>query len=100
MENLLKFTKNINNLKGNKNMLKSFVISLAKKYVISSLNDLLEKNKSNVEKICVKISYWIEKLSLIIELLKKINERCSAGNIDNEEVDQTVNEIEKLIQEF
>ena len=81
-------------------MIKSFVISLAKKYVISSVNDLLEKNKSNVEKICVKISYWIEKLSLIIELLKKISNRCLDGNLDNDEVDQTVYEIETIIKEF
>ena len=81
-------------------MLKSFGISLAKKYIISSLNDLLDKNKSNVKKICEKINYWIEKLSFIIELLKKINARCSDGNLDNEEVDKTVEEIEKIIKEF
>ena len=81
-------------------MLKSLVISLAKKYIISSLNDLLEKNKENVGKICVKISYWIEKLSLIVELLKKINERCSDGNLNDTEVDQTVNEIEQIIKGF
>ena len=81
-------------------MIKSLVISLAKKYIISSLNELLDKNKKNVEKICVKISYWIEKLSLIIELLKKINERCSDGNLDNEEVDKTVNEIEQIVKDF
>ena len=81
-------------------MLKSFVISLAKKYVISSLNDLLDKNKENVGYICEKINYWTTKLSLIIELLKKINSRCSDGNLDNEEVDKTVDEIETLIKEF
>lgn len=81
-------------------MIKSLVISLAKKYIISSLNDLLEKNKSNVEKICVKISYLIEKLSLLIELFKKINSRCSDGKLDDKEVDQTVDEIEKIIKEF
>lgn len=81
-------------------MIKSLVISLAKKYIISAINDLLEKNKSNVEKICAKISYWIEKLSLIIELLKKINARCSDGNLNDKEVDQTVDEIEKIIKEF
>ena len=81
-------------------MIKSLVISLAKKYVISTINELLEKNKSNVEKICAKISYWIEKLSLIIELLKKINTRCSDGKLEDEEVDQTVNDLEKIIKEF
>ena len=81
-------------------MIKSLIISLAKKYIISSLNDLLEKNKSNVGKICEKISYWTTKLTLIIELLKKISNRCSDGNLNDEEVDQTVNEIEQIIKEF
>ena len=81
-------------------MIKSLVISLAKKYIISSLNDLLEKNKSNVEKICAKISYWTTKLTIIIELLKKINARCSDGNLNDQEVDQTVEEIEKIVKKF
>lgn len=81
-------------------MIKSLVISLAKKYIISSLNDLLEKNKENVGYICEKINYWTTKLSLIIELLKRISSRCSDGNLDDKEVDQTVDEIEKIIKEF
>ena len=81
-------------------MIKSFVISLAKKYVISAINELLEKNKSNVGYICEKINYWTTKLTLIIELLKKISNRCSDGKLDDEEVDKTVDEIEQIIQEF
>ena len=81
-------------------MLKSFVISLAKKYIISSFNDLLDKNKENVGYICGKINYWTTKLTLIIELLKKINARCSDGNLNDDEVDKTVDEIETLVKEF
>ena len=81
-------------------MIKSLVISLAKKYIISSLNDLLEKNKSNVGYICEKINYWTTKLTIIIELLKKINARCSDGKIEDDEVDKTVEEIEQIIKEF
>ena len=81
-------------------MIKSLVISLAKKYIISAINDLLEKNKENVGYICEKINYWITKLTLIIELFKKISSRCSDGNLDDKEVDQTVEEIEQIIKEF
>ena len=81
-------------------MIKSLVISLAKKYIISAINDLLEKNKENVGYICEKINYWTTKLTLIIELLKRISSRCSDGNLDDTEVDQTVEEIEKIIKEF
>ena len=81
-------------------MIKSLVISRTKKYIISAINDLLEKNKENVGYICEKINYWTTKLSLIIELLKRISSRCSDGNLDDDEVDKTVDEIEKIIKEF
>ena len=81
-------------------MLQSLVIRLAKKYVISAINEILDKNKENVGKICEKISYWTTKLTIIIELLKKISARCSDGKLDDEEVKQTVVELEKIIQEF
>ena len=81
-------------------MIKSLVISLAKKYIISAINDLLDKNKENVGYICEKINYWTTKLTIIIELLKKINARCSDGKLEDNEVDQTVEEIEQIIKEF
>ena len=81
-------------------MIKSLVISLAKKYIISAINDLLEKNKENVGYICEKINYWTTKLTIIIELLKRISSRCSDGKLEDDEVDKTVNEIETIIKNF
>lgn len=81
-------------------MLQSLVISLAKKYVISAINDVLDKNKENVGKICEKINYWTTKLTIMIELLKKISSRCSDGKIDDDEVQQTVVELENIIKDF
>ena len=81
-------------------MLQSFVISLAKKYVISAINDILDKNKENVGKICEKINYWTTKLTIMIELLKKISSRCSDGKIEDDEVQQTVVELENIIKDF
>ena len=81
-------------------MLQSLVISLAKKYVISAINDILDKNKENVGKICEKINYWTTKLTIIIELLKKISSRCSDGKLEDDEVQQTVVELENIIKDF
>ena len=81
-------------------MLQSLVISLAKKYVISAINDILEKNKENVGKICGKINYWTTKLTIMVELLKKISSRCSDGKLEDEEVQQTVVELENIIKDF
>ena len=81
-------------------MLQSLVIRLAKKYVISAINDILEKNKENVGKICEKINYWTTKLTIMVELLKKISSRCSDGKLEDEEVDKTVVELENIIKDF
>lgn len=81
-------------------MLQSLVISLAKKYVISAINDVLDKNKENVGKICEKINYWTTKLTIMIELLKKISSRCSDGKLEDDEVKQTVVELENIIKDF
>ena len=81
-------------------MLQSFVISLAKKYVISAINDILDKNKENVGKICEKINYWTTKLTIMIELLKKISSRCSDDKLEDAEVQQTVVELENIIKDF
>ena len=81
-------------------MLQSFVISLAKKYVISAINDILDKNKENVGKICEKINYWTTKLTIMIELLKKISARCSDVKLGDAEVQQTVVEVENIIEDF
>ena len=81
-------------------MLQSLVIRLAKKYVISAINDILEKNKENVGKICEKINYWTTKLTIMIELLKKISARCSDGKLEDKEVYQTVVELENIIKDF
>ena len=81
-------------------MLQSLVISLAKKYVISAINDILDKNKENVGKICEKINYWTTKLTIMIESLKKISSRCSDGKVDGAEVQQTVVELENIIKDF
>lgn len=43
-------------------MIRSLVISLGKKYLVSALNDLLEKYRDNVSYIVEIISLWIKRL--------------------------------------
>lgn len=78
----------------------SIIKWLAKKYVISALNDLLGKYKCDVANVTSTITLWIDRLQLIIDQLKTINLRVSDGQIDNKEVDDSVKEIEELIKKF
>ena len=76
------------------------IIWLAKKYIISALNDLLEKYKDNVNVISDAIQLWITRLLVVIEELKKILARVSDGKIETDEVKDSVKEIESIIKNW
>ena len=80
--------------------MKTFVLWLAKKYVISAVNDTLVKYKDNVIKITSKITLWTERLEKIILQLKKINARVADGKITKEEIEESMSELDVLVQEF
>ena len=76
------------------------IIWLAKKYIISALNDLLEKYKDNVTVISDALQLWITRLLVVIEELKKILARVSDGKIENDQVKESVKEIETVIKNW
>lgn len=80
--------------------MKTLIIYFAKKYVVSALNDVLEKYKDNVGVICEIISTWIRRLQCIIEELKMILARVSDGKIEDDEIRDSVKEIETLVKEW
>ena len=80
--------------------MKTFVLWLAKKYVISAVNDTLVKYKDNVLKITNKITLWTERLEKIILQLKKINARVADCQITKEEIEESVSELDVLVKEF
>ena len=80
--------------------MKSFIIYLGKKYIISAINDTLEKYKDNVSEISSKIELWIKRLQIIIEELKNILSRVSDGKIEDKEIKDSITEIEKIIKEW
>ena len=80
--------------------MKTFVLWLAKKYVVSAVNDTLVKYKDNVLKITSKITLWTERLEKIILQLKKINARVADGKITKEEIEESMSELDVLVKEF
>lgn len=81
-------------------MLKSIVIKLGKKYVVSAVNELLKEHKDDVSKISSTINVWIDRLQKIVGQLKMINVRVADGVIEDKEIDDSIKEIEQLIKEF
>lgn len=75
-------------------------VSLAKRYAIGAINDLLERNRRDVAKISETISIWTGRLERVLACLKRINERVSDGRLESGEVDESLREIEALIKGF
>ena len=75
-------------------------VSLAKRYAIGAINDLLERNRGNVAKISETIALWSGRLERVLACLKRINERVADGRLESGEVDDSLKEIEALIKEF
>lgn len=80
--------------------MKSFIIYLGKKYIISAINDTLEKYKYNVSEISGTLELWIKRLQIIIEEFKNIISRISDGKIEDNEIKESVKEISDIIQNW
>lgn len=75
-------------------------VSLAKRYAIGAINDLLERNRGDVAKISETISIWTGRLEKVLACLKRINERVADGKLESGEVDESLKEIEALVKGF
>lgn len=81
-------------------MIKNLVLSLSKKYIITAINDLLERYSDDVSKVSEIIEQWISRLTVIIDELRCILSRVSDGKIESDEVDESVDEISRIIKEW
>lgn len=81
-------------------MLKSLVISLAKKYIADSINELLQRNKDNMRLVCDTIALWTIRLEKILAALKHIIERASDAKLEDDEIKDSIVEIETIIKEW
>lgn len=80
--------------------MKTLIIYFAKKYLVKELNDILKQHEDDVAKVTATIDKWINRLQKIIKQLKALNNRVLDCNIDDDEVKDTIAEVEQLIKEF
>lgn len=81
-------------------MLKSLIIKLAKKYIVDSINELLQRNKDNMRIVCDIIAIWIIRLEKILAALKHINERAADAKLEDGEIKDSIAEIESVVKEW
>lgn len=73
---------------------------LIKKIICGKMNNLLEKNKGNMEKIRSTLLVWISRIEKILGCLKSLLAKLEDNKIDSDEVKQTTDEIKKLVGEW
>ena len=71
-----------------------------KKVVCGKVNDLLDEYKDNVSKVKDTLQKWISRIDKILFALRSLLSKLEDNQIDNDEIDQTVAEIEKVIAEW
>lgn len=81
-------------------MFKSLIVSIAKKYILGSLNDFLYRNKDNAKKVSEQIGIWSSRLQAILIDLDKVTKFAEDGKLDDDEAKKTLEMIEQLIKDF
>lgn len=81
-------------------MIKSIVKALAKKYIISAIQEVVEAKKERVVYYTGLVGVWILRLKKAVEFLEGIVAKLDDGKITDEEADAVLAEAEKLVKEW
>lgn len=73
---------------------------IAKKFIVSTLNKLLDVNKDNVEKVKSIVSTWIGRLEKILACLKSILDKLADNQLDSDELEDSVSEIQGVVKQW
>ena len=81
-------------------MIKNLTIKFVKSRIVKYINELLEKHKDDAKVIIDIIQLWILRLEKIISCFKNITKRLEDNVLDEDELNDSQDEIEKIIREW
>ena len=81
-------------------MFKSLIVTIAKKYILGSLNDFLYRNKDNAKKVSEQIGIWSSRLQAILIDLDKVAKFAEDGKLDDDEAKKTLEMLDQLVKDF
>ena len=87
-------------MKEDKQMFKSLIVRIAKRYVLGNLNDFLFRNKDNAKKVAEQVGLWSIRLNTIIHALNRIAGFVEDGKLDDNEAKETMELLDKTIRDF
>ena len=73
---------------------------IIRKWILNQINNLLSKYETNILTVRNTLTSWIAKLELIITIFKRTLTRIEDNKLTDEEIDDTISDIEKTIKEW
>ena len=67
---------------------------------MKQINNLLSKYETNILTVRNTLTSWITKLELIITIFKRTLTRIEDNKLTDEEIDDTISDVEKTIKEW
>ena len=67
---------------------------------MKQINNLLSKYETNILTVRNTLTSWITKLELLITIFKRTLTRIEDNKLTDEEIDDTISDIEKTIKEW
>lgn len=74
--------------------------SLIRRYLMSKLNGILEKYKEDVITVRNRLNSMIAQLELVIMALKRVLTRLDDGKLTDDEVDDTITDIDNIVRNW
>ena len=71
-----------------------------RKWILKQINNLLSKYETNILIVRNTLTSWIAKLELLITIFKRTLTRIEDNKLTDEEIDDTISDIEKTIKEW
>lgn len=73
---------------------------IIRKWILKRINNLLSKYETNILTVRNTLTSWITKLELIITIFKRTLTRIEDNKLTDEEIDDTISDIEKTINKW
>ena len=73
---------------------------IIRKWILKQINNLLSKYETNILTVRNTLTSWITKLELLITIFKRTLTRLEDNKLTDEEIDDTISDIEKTIKEW
>ena len=73
---------------------------IIRKWILKQINNLISKYETNILTVRNTLTSWITKLELLITIFKRTLTRIEDNKLTDEEIDDTISDIEKTIKEW